>query len=200
MGILGKKIFVAILLFSLLFITLLRSQVLSFKNLAFDNNPANAGIEDTNHAKAGRWFPPAIDRPNFYENTNLLKNWAGGAVGHGTVNHPPDFDWLDELLEKIRQAESGGKPNPPDGDGGNAIGPLQIHKAVLDDVNKRFGTNFTHENCRDIGKAKTIARLYISMWTETHREEIAARIFNGGPRGWRKSSTDAYWAKIQRMK
>src|SRR5690606_22841719 len=35
----------------------------------------------------------------------------------------------EEILYGIRQVESGGRENPPDGDDGLAIGPYQIHRA-----------------------------------------------------------------------
>lgn len=120
---------------------------------------------------------------------------AGGsppATGHS------DVDWLDELIEKIWFVESTNRLNPPDGDGGNAVGPLQIHQCVLRDVNERYGTNFVRKDLRKLETARIVARLYISMWMEGHKEEIAARIFNGGPRGWRKKSTDTYWERIQK--
>ena len=127
---------------------------------------------------------------------------AGGlALRKDAMNRPPKFHgWLDELIEKIWQVEASGRLNPPDGDGGRAAGPLQIHQGALDDVNKRYGTKFCREDLRNLKTAKLIARLYISRWMERHKEEIAARIFNGGPRGWRKKSTDEYWEDIQGVK
>jgi hypothetical protein len=109
---------------------------------------------------------------------------------------PFSYDWLDELLNNIWAIESGGRTNPPDGDAGQAIGPLQIHKEVLLDVNRHYGTKFTINDLREIEKAKLVARIYIEMWMDRHKEEIAARIFNGGPRGWQSKNTDEYWSKI----
>ena len=123
---------------------------------------------------------------------------AGGQVRRDTTR-PPDY-WLDELIEKIWQVESSGRLNPPDGDSGEAAGPLQIHKCVIDDVNRRYGMDFSYADRRDLDKSKQIAKLYVTMWLEFHKQEIAARIFNGGPRGWQKKSTDAYWLKIQKQR
>lgn len=108
-------------------------------------------------------------------------------------------DWLDEVVEKIRLVESGGRSDPPDGDGGRAVGALQIHKCVVDDVNRYYNTDFTDDDRGDLTKSKVIAKLYISMWLDAHKKEIACRIFNGGPRGWRKKSTDRYWKRIQKL-
>ena len=105
--------------------------------------------------------------------------------------------WLEAVLDNIRQVESSGQSNPPPGDGGRAVGPYQLHKAAVDDVNRMFGVRFNYSDRTDTQKARLIAGLYISGWLEVHRAEIAARIYNGGPRGWRKQSTNAYWAKLE---
>lgn len=128
-------------------------------------------------------------------------------------------DWLGDLIDKIRQVELGGgknnhgltrintdlisaesaaENNVLTGDNGKAFGPLQIHQGVITDINRYYGANYRIRDTCDIESAKEIARLYITMWMEINREEIAARIFNGGPRGWRKTETDCYWAKIQK--
>ena len=56
----------------------------------------------------------------------------------------------------IHQIESSGSMQPGIyGDGGKAAGPMQVHPGALADVNKRFGTNYTHadlSNNPEIGK------------------------------------------------
>jgi len=106
------------------------------------------------------------------------------------------YDWLDMTIEKIQKIESGNKSICPDGDNGRAAGPMQIHKSAVDDVNKYYGKRFIYADRHNPDKAKQITKLYIAMWMETHKEEIACRIFNGGPRGWQKAGTDEYWDKI----
>jgi len=130
--------------------------------------------------------PPLIDRQHF--------------IAAGRINLNQNGDWLDELIRMIWVVESKCQYNPPDGDGGRAVGPLQLHTAAVDDVNFFCNQNFSYEDRRDPEKAKQIARLYIAYWLDCHKKEIACRIFNGGPLGWRKTSTDAYWGKIQGVK
>jgi hypothetical protein len=114
-------------------------------------------------------------------------------------------DWLDDLIEKIWFVESSGKVECEDGnstslitgDNGKAGGPLQIHPCVVEDVNFYRNKKFTLEDRYDLEKAKQIARLYIEIWMEVNREEIAARIYNGGPRGFEKNSTKEYFSRVQ---
>ena len=91
------------------------------------------------------------------------------------------------------------------GDGGAALGLLQIHKVVVDDVNRVYGK--TVEYHERIEPFKTMRRfdLYIKHWlpkakrngaTDMMDEEIIARIWNGGPNGWKKDSTIDYWHKV----
>ncbi len=127
-----------------------------------------------------------------------INNLSGGG------SFPPDKFVLDEsdftnridaMLNKIWLIESAGRLNPPAGDNGLAVGPLQLHPEALLDVNKYYGTKFIDSDRRDLEKSKQITLLYITMWFEQNAEEIAVRIFNGGPRGWRSESTDEYWNK-----
>jgi len=123
---------------------------------------------------------------------------GGGLVHDETKTRP--HDWLDELIQKLWMVESNGRLKPREGDGGLAIGPLQIHPAVVKDVNKFCGARFSLEDRKDLAKSKLLARLYVTMWMDIHKQEIAARIYNGGPRGWQKKSTDSYWRKIQKFR
>lgn len=129
------------------------------------------------------------------EMTSGLQKWVALQAGLSI-----ESGWLDELLGKIQQVESSGNLNPPDGDGGLAVGPLQIHQCAIDDVNKRLGTDFTSDDVRDIETARFVAKAYITIWLDRHKEEIAARIFNGGPRGWQKKTTNDYWKDITSVK
>jgi len=117
-----------------------------------------------------------------------------------SLDSPPLFDWLDTLLEKIVIVESGGQTDPPDGDGGLAVGILQIHHCVVTDVNRLYGTDFTDEDRRDIEKSKQIAKLYLTYWLNYHKEEICAKIWVGGPDGWMQECTENYWQKVKKLK
>lgn len=114
-------------------------------------------------------------------------------------------DLINYILPFLIAVESGGDPNAI-GDGGKAVGILQIHKCVVDDVNRIYGKAYAYADRLDVEKSNTIARLYLRYWGwyyEKHTDEKAtaetlARIHNGGPRGWKKKATEKYWAKVQK--
>jgi len=127
----------------------------------------------------------------------IIKKPAASADSIGFMfSRPGCADWLDILIEKIHAVEASGQLTCPDGDGGRSVGPMQLTKAAVGDVNYYWGTHYSYEDRRDLTCAKQIARLYISMWIEIMQEEIAARIYNGGPRGFEKESTKKYFDRI----
>ena len=93
-------------------------------------------------------------------------------------------------------------PNRP-GDHGRALGGLQITQPVVDDVDRFSGQHWTHQDAEDPAIAEEMLRIYEGHWATSARLgheptlEDMARIWNGGPDGWRKPSTLGYWAKVQ---
>jgi hypothetical protein len=163
-----------------------------------NNPPSNSGRSEWSGLPASSYRtadgcliggqPPAADQ--------ILSTFS-----QATLLRPADYagqaDWLDDLIERIWQQESSGRLNPPDGDDGKAVGPLQIHQEALTDVNQRFGLNYALWDMRDIEKAKLVAKLYITMYLDNNLEEISARIFHYGPAGWRGKDVDGYCEKIK---
>jgi hypothetical protein len=98
--------------------------------------------------------------------------------------------------------ESGGNDRAV-GDGGRAIGPLQIHAGILLDVNRRFGTRFTHRGMTNRADAVAVMDRYLWMYAQPGRlgrpvtSADRARIWNGGPNGWRKASTVGYAERVR---
>ena len=111
---------------------------------------------------------------------------------------------LDRLIPALVQVESNGNPRAI-GDGGKALGQLQIWSVVVIDVNRAKGTRYTHADAFDPAKAEAICRAYLSIYCTPRRlgrtptMEDAARIWNGGPNGHRKSATEKYWQKVARV-
>lgn len=111
---------------------------------------------------------------------------------------------LDRLIPALIKVESNGNPRAV-GDNGKALGALQIWSVVVQDVNRAHGTRYTHRDALDPAKAEAICRLYLAIYCTPKRlgrqptMEDAARIWNGGPTGWKKKATVSYWQKVARV-
>lgn len=123
--------------------------------------------------------------------------------GHISVTQYKSFreHELNALLDAIKMVESkNGKYL--DGKNGES-GPYQIKRIVIDDVNRILGKKiFKYDDALDDNKSREICRIYILYWSKKHNVntiECMARIWNGGPRGYRKESTIKYWYKIRRI-
>jgi hypothetical protein len=84
------------------------------------------------------------------------------------------------------------------GDQGRAIGCLQIHKAVVADVNRFTGSNYRHQDMTNRAQARAVCQAYLEHYGRGKTTEQQARIWNGGPTGDRKPVTLAYWRRVQR--
>ena len=90
------------------------------------------------------------------------------------------------------------------GDNGQAIGCLQIWKTVVDDVNKYSKIKYTYADRYDKVKSYEMFKLYIGHYATEKRlgrkptNEDIARIWNGGPNGYKKTSTIKYWNKVKK--
>jgi hypothetical protein len=114
-----------------------------------------------------------------------------------------DLRWDKELdiLLAMCDVESGGVENPPDGDGGDSIGPLQIQRDYWYDAVEFSGLDVTYQDCRKLYHAMKVVEEYMKRYCPEAWEnldyETIARTHNGGPKGPSKSSTEAYWEKVQ---
>ena len=107
---------------------------------------------------------------------------------------------LGPLIAALITVETGGCRNPDlaIGDGGAAIGALQIHRAVVLDVNRIAGTSYTHAQMTNRVAARRVCEIYLTRYAAGKTNEEAARIWNGGPTGYKKSATLAYWNKVRK--
>jgi len=106
-----------------------------------------------------------------------------------------------ELLEAIILVETRGDSTKV-GDGGKAVGILQIHPIMVREVNNcaeklSIEKKFTYEDRKS--KTKSIEMFWI--WAKCHHkdssDEKIARNWNGGPNGHKYKSTKHYWNKVQ---
>ena len=104
---------------------------------------------------------------------------------------------LSNLITALIVVESSGN-DMAIGDNGRAIGPLQIHKAVVIDVNRITGSHYRHQDMTNRAQARAVCEAYRRHYGRGKSLEQQARIWNGGPTGDRKSATEAYWRKVQK--
>lgn len=112
----------------------------------------------------------------------------------------------DRLIAAMIQVESNGNDNAV-GDtelSQPAYGCLQIRQPACDDVNRRHKTAYQATYCLgNRALSIEICKKYLAMWATEKRigrrvtDEDLARIWNGGPNGYKKESTVKYWEKIQ---
>ncbi len=118
--------------------------------------------------------------------------------GRGPRRHYP----IAPILEAIRMVESGGRDDAPDGDGGAAIGPFQIHRSYWDDALRAApALGGDYQDCRRRDYAVRVVEAYMQYWVPAAwREgdaEVIARTHNGGPLGSSKEATLKYWHKVR---
>ena len=106
------------------------------------------------------------------------------------------------LLAAIISVESGGNNNAAGSLG--ELGCLQIRPVVVRDLNRiAKRQRFTLEDRRLHCKSVEMFRAYMDQYATAERIgreptlEDMARIWNGGPRGYSKLQTLAYWSKVR---
>jgi len=113
---------------------------------------------------------------------------------------------MQALIDVLEQIESNKKADAV-GDNGNAKGILQIWDTVVKDVNRVYKTKYEHDDAFDPTKARDIAKKYLTFWGKRYQinnkkaptYEVLARIWNGGPNGYKKVATDNYWEKVKNL-
>ena len=108
---------------------------------------------------------------------------------------PPDSFW-----RALPLVESSGRTTGPIlGDGGAALGPLQIHRGFHAD--SRVAGDYSR--VADLDYSKRVATAYFKRWAPTAWAagdvEVLARVFNGGPRGHLKSATKSYGVRVKAL-
>ncbi len=107
-----------------------------------------------------------------------------------------------EILYALRMVESGGRDDVPDGDGGRAIGPYQIHEVYWRDALAHApGLGGDYQDCRDRAYAERVLAAYMerhapAAWQRGEAQTIA-RVHNGGPLGPQKAATRGYWLRVR---
>jgi hypothetical protein len=85
------------------------------------------------------------------------------------------------------------------GDNGRALGPLQIHRGVVQDVNRITGSHYRWEDMTNRVQARAVCEAYLKHYGKGCTTEQLARKWNGGgPAGDKKKATEAYWNKVRK--
>jgi hypothetical protein len=103
---------------------------------------------------------------------------------------------LTNLITALIAVESGGRDSAI-GDQARALGPLQIHRAVVVDVNRITGASYRHQDMTNRAKARAVCEAYLKAYGRGATPEQLARRWNGGPQGDRKPATLPYWRKVE---
>jgi hypothetical protein len=105
---------------------------------------------------------------------------------------------ISNLISALIIVESGGN-DMAIGDNGRALGPLQIHRAVVVDVNRFTGSSYRWESMTNRAQARAVCEAYLKHWGKGCTTEQLARKWNGGgPAGDKKKTTEAYWQKVKK--
>ena len=105
---------------------------------------------------------------------------------------------LNNLITALIIAESAGNDQAI-GDNGRALGPLQIHRGVVLDVNRITGSNYRWESMTNRAQARAVCEAYLKHWGKGCTTEQLARKWNGGgPSGEKKKATEAYWLRVKK--
>ena len=116
------------------------------------------------------------------------------ALAATTHAAPPDSFW-----RALHVVETSGRTGPIVGDGGKALGPLQIHRAYHAD-SRVAGA---YERVADLDYSKRVATAYLKRhapeaWAKGDVETLA-RVHNGGPRGHLKPATKGYGVRVKAL-
>ena len=107
------------------------------------------------------------------------------------------------LVDALIMVESSGNPNAYCKKE-KAVGCLQIRPIMLREVNRilrkqKSTKRFSLEDRWDCGLSKEMFYIWKNWYHEDSSDEVIARNWNGGPRGWKKKSTQHYWAKVKKL-
>lgn len=113
------------------------------------------------------------------------------AIAFSAYAAPSESFW-----RALHQVETSGRTGPILGDGGKALGPLQIHKACHAD--SRVAGPYSR--CAELAYSRQVAEAYLQRYApDAWRKGDAAtlaRVWNGGPKGASKSATLPYSRRV----
>lgn len=106
-----------------------------------------------------------------------------------------------ELLAALIAVESNGNDLARGRHGD--LGALQVRPCVVADVNRMAGTHFRWAEMTNRWAALGVFRIYTGRYCTEARlgrpvtDQDLARVWHGGPNGWKRRKTVAYWKRVQ---
>jgi hypothetical protein len=100
------------------------------------------------------------------------------------------------LLSALIQIESNGNDHARGKHG--ELGALQIKSIMVRDVNRIMGTHYAHAQVTNRTISIFIAESYFAHYGRNLSDESLARLWQGGPKGLRRSSSRAYGKRVMR--
>jgi hypothetical protein len=102
------------------------------------------------------------------------------------------------FLRALHLVEASGRTGPILGDGGRALGPLQIHRDYWLDA----GVPGRYSDVARLDYAERVVAAYLQRYAPRALArgdwQTLARVHNGGPAGARNPATRAYWKRVER--
>lgn len=147
------------------------------------------------------WRREAPPRPAEATSPAAIPTETAAARPQLTLAHAAEAE---RFLMALWWVEALGRADPPDGDGGRAIGPLQIHvdywRDAIDRDQGARNAAPTWTSCRQWPVARRVALAYFDRYAREafHARDWAtcARIHNGGPKGATYVSTLVYAHRV----
>jgi len=100
------------------------------------------------------------------------------------------------LLSALIQIESNGNDLARGRHG--ELGALQIKPILVRDVNRIMGTHYAHQQVTNRTISLFIANAYLAHYGRNLSDESLARIWQGGPKALKRSSSRAYGRRVMR--
>ena len=100
------------------------------------------------------------------------------------------------LLSALIQIESGGNDHARGKHG--ELGALQIKSIMVRDINRIMGTSYAHQQVTNRAISIFIAESYFAHYGQHLSDESLARLWQGGPKALKRSSTRAYARRVMR--
>lgn len=149
----------------------------------------------------------AIKSSNSYTNDTLFSINHNNTISNTEVkcldiSTNGIIDNREELIEAMIWVESNGIDSSYN-ESERAIGCLQIRPIMIREINRlckkhEYSERWVHADAWDREKSISMFKIWSKLTNVDSIYEKSARNWNGGPKGYKKSSTAKYWIKCKK--